>query len=142
MEALLRANRPVRREVAYRLHDQLDGAAVTCEWVLMERCLHNLIQNAYKYAQASVCVTLALTDGNYLVAVEDDGIGIAPQDARRVFDSFVRLRSSEKDNKSGFGLGLAIVRRIATWHGGEVHVTRSELGGARFVLQWPAHGAQ
>ncbi len=124
------------KKLSYIINDQLHGEPVFCEWYLMERALHNLIQNAVKYAKSTVSITLSLSEDSYLVEIEDDGPGIPEVDREKVFDAFVRLRHEEKDNKSGFGLGLAIVRRIVRWHGGEVRVGPTSVGGATFLLCW------
>jgi two-component system OmpR family sensor kinase len=85
---------------------------------LMEIALSNLIVNAMRYASAKVRITLTTTsDGNQL-SVEDDGEGI-PEDALdTVFKALKRLDSSRNRDTGGFGLGLAIVARIAELHGG------------------------
>lgn len=123
--------------VSFTVHNHLLGSTVYCDWTLMERCLHNLFQNAMKYAESQVVVDLRCEHDRYYVSVEDDGPGIDASDAERVFQAFVRLRKDSRDNVCGFGLGLAIVHRIAKWHLGEVSVARSNLGGAKFSLSWP-----
>ncbi len=70
------------------------------------------------------------------VAVSDDGPGVPPGDRERIFDPFYTTRAR------GVGLGLAIVQRIVSAHGGWVSVDVSELGGARFVLAFPLDGAE
>jgi signal transduction histidine kinase len=55
-----------------------------------------------------------------------------------VFESFVQLERNGAEKKSGFGLGLAIVRRAFEWHAGSVVISQSSLGGARFCATWPA----
>jgi len=123
----------IETHIENKLHDQ----DVLCDWYLLERCLHNVVQNAFKYSEAIVHVTLVCEDGRYIIVIEDDGPGISSEDADRVFHAFVRLRTETQENKSGFGLGLAIVHRIMKWHGGEVAVSQSTLGGAKFELSWP-----
>ncbi|MEU4387321.1 HAMP domain-containing sensor histidine kinase [Promicromonospora sp. NPDC023805] len=71
--------------------------------------------------------------------VRDTGPGVPPEEADRIFDRFAR--GSTTGGVSGSGLGLAIVRAIAQGHGGDVVVERSDGGGARFVMTWPADGA-
>jgi two-component system OmpR family sensor kinase len=71
--------------------------------------------------------------------VRDTGAGVPPQEADRIFDRFAR--GSTTGGAPGSGLGLAIVRAIAQGHGGDVAVERSDGGGARFVMTWPADGA-
>lgn len=61
-----------------------------------------------------------------------------PPPSARVFEPFYRLDASRDRHTGGFGLGLAIVRRIALVHGGEVRLDTGGSGGARFVLLLPA----
>ena len=70
--------------------------------------------------------------------MEDDGPGIPAPDRARVFEPFLRLDASRDRHTGGFGLGLAIVRRIALVHGGEIRLDAAEGGGARFAMLLPA----
>ncbi len=112
-----------------------------CEWYLFERCLHNLIQNAFKYARAQINISIFKEGDNCRISIEDDGPGVSDTDADKIFDAFVRLRKEEVNNPSGFGLGLAIVRRIMHWHNGTVRVGKGALGGAKFEISWPLNGS-
>jgi signal transduction histidine kinase len=126
-------------QATFTLIDNLGEQTVACEWSLMERVMQNLLANAAKYADHQVLITMSATEQGYQVTVEDDGPGVAPADRPRVFDSFVRLHQQPERDQQGFGLGLTIVQRIIDWHGGAVSVTKSEtLGGACFVVRWPA----
>src|SRR5690606_294151 len=101
--------------LCFEVDNQLGAEPVYCEWYLMERALHNLIQNARRYARARIKITIARVDGHYRVDVDDDGVGVPEQERERIFNSFVRLRTETNKEKSGFGLGLAIVKRIMKW---------------------------
>jgi len=105
---------------------------------LMAIALSNLIVNACRYARATVRLTLRAGAAGYELVVEDDGDGV-PEAARgAVFKPFTRLDTSRNRETGGFGLGLAIVARIAALHGGAVAVEASRaLGGACFTLRWP-----
>ena len=103
----------------------------------MERAIVNLLQNAARYAGRRIRVTLETAEKHYTIHVDDDGPGIAPADRGRIFEPFVRLDNNKQRETEGYGLGLAIVRRVAQWHGGQVTVDASPIGGARFSLQWP-----
>lgn len=104
---------------------------------LMERVLDNLINNALRYCQNTVKVTLQLEGSQASLIVEDDGPGIAPDERSRVFEPFVRLDPSRDRATGGCGLGLAIVHSIAQAMSGEVNCEESDAGGARFCFQWP-----
>ncbi|AUV01013.1 two-component system sensor histidine kinase RstB [Phytobacter ursingii] len=104
---------------------------------LMERVLDNLINNALRYCQNTVKVTLQLEGSQASLIVEDDGPGIAPDERSRIFEPFVRLDPSRDRATGGCGLGLAIVHSIAQAMSGEVRCEESDAGGARFCFQWP-----
>lgn len=74
--------------------------------------------------------------GTAALVVADDGPGIAPADADRVFDRFTRLDDARDRDAGGSGLGLAIARELATRHGGTLTLVPSEVG-ARFTLRIP-----
>ncbi len=106
---------------------------------LMELALSNLLVNATKYTENNVRCSLAQKDKHYVLTVEDDGKGI-PEDARdEVFKAFARIDDSRNRETGGYGLGLAVVARVAELHGGAASVDSSRsLGGARFSINWPA----
>lgn len=104
---------------------------------LMERMLDNLVNNALRYCQNTVKVTLQLEGSQASLIVEDDGPGIAPEERSRIFEPFVRLDPSRDRATGGCGLGLAIVHSIAQAMSGEVKCEESDTGGARFCFTWP-----
>lgn len=93
----------------------------------------NLIGNARRHANSQVVVSLHLAEQRLVIAVDDDGAGIAPADRERIFQPYVQLQR----HPDGFGLGLALVHIIATKHGGSADVCESVFGGARFRLLLP-----
>lgn len=107
----------------------------------LRRAVSNLISNAIKYSPegGEVRVEASRRNGDVVVAVRDHGIGIPPEDQRRVFDRFYRVDNTKTRKIGGTGLGLALVREIARAHGGEVGVESVEGQGSRFWLQVPAH---
>jgi signal transduction histidine kinase len=112
-----------------------EGRAVA-DPVAVERVVRNLVDNARRFAHHDVLVEVA--DG--VVAVDDDGPGIAPADRDRVFDRFTRLGSARGRDSGGTGLGLAIAREIAREHGGDVTLGDGELGGLRATVTLPVPG--
>lgn len=114
-----------------------DNFLVKFEPFFMGRALKNLLQNAARHTQKEIKVTLGMLNNECVIHVDDNGPGVLPDERMRIFEPFVRLDSSRNRKSGGYGLGLAIVRRIAEWHGGSAEVTESSLGGARFTIQWP-----
>ncbi|MBJ7472140.1 MAG: GAF domain-containing protein, partial [Solirubrobacteraceae bacterium] len=106
----------------------------------LRRAVSNLISNAIKYSPDGGAVTVEATrkNGDVVVAVRDEGIGIPAEDQRRVFDRFFRVDSVATRKINGTGLGLALVREIARAHGGDVGVESVEGQGSRFWLKVPA----
>jgi len=103
----------------------------------------NLLDNAVKYSEATrpVRVTTRL-EGNWVeVEVRDQGYGIPLRHQERIFERFYQVDRSRGQTDGGVGLGLAIVRHVATNHGGEVRVESTEGEGSSFILAVPI-GAQ
>lgn len=96
------------------------------------RIVENLVSNAQRHACSRVVVVVG--DGELIV--EDDGEGVAPERADRIFEPFHTGDPSRSRSLGGIGLGLAITRRAALRWGATIQVDRGELGGARFVVRW------
>jgi signal transduction histidine kinase len=107
----------------------------------LAQALRNLVGNAIEHtAPERGLVRLrvqALAGGRIRFLVEDDGLGIAPDQRERVFHRFHRTDAARDRASGGTGLGLAIVRAIADAHGGTVTAGESPEGGARFELELP-----
>lgn len=117
--------------------DHTPAGIFNCEWQLIETVMQNLLQNALRFARHQIRMELMASAVEFYVSIEDDGPGIPDADKERVFASFVRLYNEDVKQAGGFGLGLAIARRIIQWHGGTVAFTDSSLGGAKAELRWP-----
>ena len=105
---------------------------------LMGLALSNLLANALRYARNNVTIEVAREQGTCRLVVEDDGEGIPEAHRGAVFHAFTRLDTSRNRETGGFGLGLAIVARVAMLHRGRVTAgTSASLGGARLALEWP-----
>lgn len=103
------------------------------------RVVRNLVDNALRHAHAHVDISVTSTDdGHVVLAIDDDGDGIAEGDRERIFERFFRLDESRSRDDGGSGLGLAIVAEVVADHGGTVAVgTSPTLGGARFTATFP-----
>jgi two-component system, sensor histidine kinase len=104
----------------------------------LERILGNLVDNAIKFTDTGGVRLEADNNGKALeLHVFDTGIGIAPADRERLFDEFYQVGNANRDHRKGFGLGLAIARRLATQLGGDVHVESAPGSGSRFTVLLP-----
>ncbi|WP_064117614.1 ATP-binding protein [Pseudomonas fluorescens] len=113
---------------------QLD--TVRIEPRFMARAVINLLRNAIRYAEQRVEVTLVRHGDYYEVRVNDDGPGVPADGREKIFEPFSRLDASRDRRTGGFGLGLALVRRVSQSHGGQVEVGDSVWGGASFRMTW------
>lgn len=100
-----------------------EPAPVDGDRIRLEQVITNLIDNALKFTPpgGTVTVRVAQHEERSIVAVDDSGVGIAPDLMPNIFDAFVQDRSSVRQSR-GLGLGLALVRGVAELHGGDVRV--------------------
>jgi len=133
----------VCRDAVDRFEEEVSAISLNCPAVAradgvasqIEQVVVNLVDNAVTHAAGRVVVTVAVDDAEVLIAVEDDGPGIGPEDRERIFERFVRLDSSRARSTGGIGIGLALVKAIVDRHQGAIQVGDSaELGGARFEV--------
>ncbi len=106
-----------------------------CDATLVAEAVSNLVGNAVRHSGSpKVEVACAATAHGAEIAVEDHGVGIPPEHVERVFERFYRVDQARAAESGGAGLGLAIVRRIARLHGGDVRLEPVSPHGCRFVL--------
>lgn len=102
------------------------------------RALMNLLTNGIRYSSNHVQVSVWQSATTMSVCIADDGPGIPSDQQAEIFKPFIKLDKSRARNDGNFGLGLAIVNRIADWHHGSVNVRNHKiLGGAEFRLVLP-----
>ena len=130
------------------IHERAPLPEISADPALLEQAIDNLIRNALRHTPSGGRITVQTAEstvgGTRLpaarISVSDTGSGIAPDDIPYVFDRFYRAsaeRTAASDRDEGFGLGLAIVREIATSHGGRVSVESRPGHGATFVVELP-----
>ncbi|NUR89162.1 MAG: HAMP domain-containing histidine kinase, partial [Nonomuraea sp.] len=98
--------------------------------------LGQLLENAFKYSPQGGLISVEAwpEDGNVVVVVDDEGVGIAAADRERVFERFVQVDSGDRRRFGGVGLGLYIVRSLARAQGGDVSAHPRPGGGTRMRL--------
>ena len=115
-----------------------DGLRMQLDPQLTVQAVSNLVTNAIRHSGAEA-VSVVVTAGakSVRIIVEDRGVGIPSAEAGRVFERFHRVDPSRTAETGGAGLGLAIVRRIARLHGGDVTLEPVVPHGCRFILDFP-----
>ena len=101
---------------------------------ILKVMLNNLIGNAEKFKEKEIRITLDRINKKPSLVVEDDGVGIDPENFDLIFNPFWQEDESRTRNKGGKGLGLSIVKNITLRYGWNISVDKSELGGAKFTI--------
>jgi two-component system, OmpR family, sensor kinase len=122
--------------------DELAGT-ITADPDRIAQILRNLARNAVTHTAPGGHVTVrAHSEGDRLrVVVEDDGAGIEPREAERLFERFYRSDDGRARDRNGSGLGLAIAKAIVTAHGGQIWVEPATASGARIAFELPGYRA-
>lgn len=126
------------QEVVMELQLATEKKAMNVDMLHFSNVMDNLVENAIKYTvHSTVQIDLNVEGANedmLRVSIKDNGMGISPQDKKRVFDKFYRVKREETKNKMGFGLGLTYVKSIIDAHGGDI-IVNSELDkGSEFII--------
>jgi signal transduction histidine kinase len=134
-------------DLVHRCADSLDGDRLSVDATdlrpvqvrgnrsQLARAVGNVVDNAARYAESVITLRLSEADGEAVLTIVDDGPGIPPSDAERVFERFTRLDDSRTATTGGAGLGLAIARDIVTRHGGSISIDPGD--GARVTIRLP-----
>lgn len=146
LATVIKAHAPAAAAVGITL--RATGAAATDERLVLrtdrlklERVLNNLLSNAVKFtAKGGVELAVSTSGGagrDVEIAICDTGVGISPEHRERLFEEFFQVQNYERDRRKGFGLGLAIARRLVRVLGGEIRVWSEPGVGSRFVVHLP-----
>ncbi|CAN5250081.1 N/A [soil metagenome] len=114
--------------------DILNNVIVFANEKYLLRAIENLLCNAYRFAVTTVKISLEANSKKLQLIIEDDGLGIPDQDKHRVFIPFVQLDNRVELEEGGFGLGLAIAKKIIEQHNWSISISDSNLGGAKIVV--------
>ena len=135
--------RAQNRDIVLEVSGERGDAVATAEFRRVLQILINLIGNAIAYSPAGSTVRISLEspqNARVAVCVADEGPGVTPEQAERIFDKFERLgRDSDGGKDKGSGLGLFISRRLAEAMAGSLTVASAPGGGALFRLELPEH---
>ncbi len=120
---------------------QLDHATgvVGCDSTRIAQIINNLIDNAIKYSLGggTILVKTVASDDDVKVEIQDEGMGISPEEKKIVFDRFAQLESGYTRRAGGLGIGLALAREIMEMHGGRISVKSEEGVGSTFTITLP-----
>lgn len=136
----MRSYRP-KNDVALTWSLEPEDFCVYADPQLLRQILYNLLSNALKFTTPGCHVTVRARQdkaaGLALLTVEDDGIGIAPEDQERIFLEFEQLENPLTKMTAGTGLGLPIVKKLVELHGGHISVQSAPGKGTAFTFTLP-----
>jgi two-component system osmolarity sensor histidine kinase EnvZ len=107
------------------------GSKITlgCKSNNLKRAIRNIIDNAIKYANNQIYISIRKSKNNIIIKIDDDGIGVDKKKLEEIFKPFYRLDSSRNLDIIGTGLGLSISKDIIISHGGQISASRSSYQG-------------
>jgi PAS domain S-box-containing protein len=142
IEQAVEVVRPLARRMNHQLtvtlppHDIVVNADVT----RLAQVIGNVLNNACKFTNPGgyIALTASEQDGDAVIRIRDNGIGIAEKDLPRVFEMFAQVDASLERTRDGLGIGLTLVKTLMELHGGSVTVTSAGPGrGSEFTLRLP-----
>ena len=140
--AAIETSRPVldnlRHELSVDLEDE--PMCVGGDPVRLTQVFANLLNNAAKYTNhgGRISISTRREDGEAVISVKDNGIGIAPNALSQVFDMFMQVDRSTRRSQGGLGIGLTLVKSLVTMHGGTVEARSEGPGlGSEFIVRLP-----
>lgn len=118
---------------------QTQDSRVVADKLRVGQVIGNILDNAVRFSPQGrqVMVVLKEQDGEYLVSITDQGIGVSPEYIDHIFERFYRVRNVASRQYSGIGLGLFVARAIVEAHGGRIWVSSNEGLGSTFSFTLP-----
>ncbi|MCB0696273.1 MAG: HAMP domain-containing histidine kinase [Chitinophagaceae bacterium] len=119
--------------------DDLGDFQLLGDKTLVQMAVNNLLENAVKYTPADKKVTVTMTErnGNAVLAVADNGVGIPDSEKSKIFNKFYRVGNEETRKSKGTGLGLYLTSKIVKQHKGKITVQDNEPNGSIFEMSFP-----
>ena len=106
--------------------------------LMLERLFVNLFTNAMKFTKSTINISLNRINKEIILQIKDDGVGIAKEEQKYIWDRFFQINNSRnKDKNRGSGLGLSMVNKIAQLHSATIEVESEIWKGACFIVRFP-----
>jgi len=117
-------NKIIDKEIQIIGLDEVDRIFIECDRELIYQVLYNLFDNAVKYTHKGGYISIFINEYNSRIElyIKNSGDGIEEEDLKYIFDRFYKIDKSRSVDKSGFGLGLHIVKNIISYHNGDIQV--------------------
>ncbi len=132
-------NNSLSSNARIELHLEARHAKIMADKLHLVNVIFNLIDNAIKYNNNTPLINIRSSNinGNVLLEIKDNGIGIRPEDQKKIFHRFYRVPTGNVHDVKGFGLGLSYVKLIVEAHKGKITVTSEPGNGSSFSIVLP-----
>ena len=142
LEEIVDSLKPQAAEAQVFIHVDCQPLMIHANLQQMRELLTNLISNAVKYNRpgGQVWVNIRETDGQMVIRVKDNGVGIPSDSLDRIFERFYRVDKGRSRKQGGTGLGLSIVKHIVNFYHGTIHVSSEPDIGSEFTVFLPMNG--
>ena len=122
------------KNINFIVHGSIHDAVIPIDEFRIGQVLENLINNAIKFTNSYIKIYTEISDDFYYIYVEDDGIGIAPEDLPHIFEYFYQCDKARETRRNGTGLGLAICKQLIDAHKGKIYVSSNLGEGTTFKI--------
>lgn len=122
------------------VHVPDEPVTVDADPVRIDQILNNVLANAIKYTpeKGHVSISVAREEGQAVIRIEDDGVGIAPERIGTIFELFAQAENAIGRSQGGMGIGLALVRNLVELHSGSIEAKSDGVGkGSCFTIRFP-----
>lgn len=112
------------------------------DYVKFQQVIFNILGNAVKFSpeNSEVTVFSGIVDGNIIIKIKDQGLGIEKKYQKKIFDKFFQIPDSTQNKEASTGLGLTIAKEFVKLHNGTIEVQSEPKNGAEFIIKLPYHG--
>ncbi len=131
-----------RNAIEYNFFSSIDKLETSFDPDKLEKIVHNLLSNAFKFTKSRVDLSLTVTDERLIIVVEDNGIGIARENLDKIFGHFYQVDHSNIRKHDGSGIGLAYTRELVLLHKGTIRAESEEGKGTKMMVELPFSGQQ
>jgi two-component system, sensor histidine kinase len=129
--------KPIAENLDLNLIFEETDAVIYSDKILSERILRNLISNAIKYTnKGSINVNTQQTDNKVIIKIIDTGIGVSDKEIELIFNEFYQINNPERDRSKGLGLGLSIVKRLASLMSLNLYIDSKESKGTTIRINF------
>jgi two-component system, OmpR family, phosphate regulon sensor histidine kinase PhoR len=132
-----------KRQARVTLNTKGENFSIAGEHAHITNVIYNLLDNALKYSpnQPVIDINLRETSDEVILSVKDEGLGIAGEYRKKIFEKFFRVPTGDIHNIKGYGLGLSYVAGVVKAHAGSIDVQSESGKGSTFIIHWPKHSA-